>query len=783
MHSPCPKIPRAALGRHIGHLGGLVTGVSSFEDGVAIGAPARAAGGFGGFSLSEAWLDLSLRFRAAVEVEIAHRRLFLWLPVAAGAGVILYFAADREPSLAYAGLLTGCAVVIAFALRRFRGPFAFALVLAFLSIGFLCATLRTYLVSAPVIDRVRVLKLTGTIEEMDLRRIGARFVLRIAKAEGLAPDEAPFRVRLTLRETPHVEAGAFVSLTARLLPPAKLVLPGGYDFARDAFFARIGGVGSVLGHVEQAPAPAPPGLWLALMTAIDRARNALAQRVFTIVGGDEGAVAAAMVTGKRDLLSDKARELIREAGIFHIITISGVQMTLVAGMIFWIVRRVLAFSTVLALHYPIKKWAAGAAIVGAIAYDVFTGSRVGTERALFMTLIVLAAVIADRRGFTMRNLAYAAFAVIIFEPEALLGASFQLSFAAVSALVAVSEARSEFTARKRAERERREPPPRNLLSRMLGKALDVVIWLFIATFCATLATASYMAYDFHELSPYVLIGNPLTLTVIEFFAVPGALIGALLYPLGLDGPVWHYVGSGIELIFWAAAKIAAAPDSTFYIRAFAPWAIVFLTLAVLSIVLWRSLLMRLTSLAFLTLGLLGAVSGGGFDVAIAPTGENAAVRLSDGKLAVIGARPEPFEAEQWLRADGDGREARALLALGTYCDKLGCVGRLFDGSALALVMQQAAFEEDCLRADIIVSPHKAPASCAAPLIFDRAGLESSGAVTLRITGNGFAVSPARSPDEDRPWSRPPKRMEQPSASDEPVSQSNEVEDVDGRDRE
>jgi competence protein ComEC len=773
----------SALGRHIGHPGGLVTSVSSVEDGAAIGVPTGADGVFAGFSLREAWLDLGQRFRAAIEIEIAHRRLFLWLPVAAGAGVILYFAADREPSLAYAGVLTAGGAVLAFLLRRWRAPFAFALVLAVLSAGFLSASLRSTLLSAPVIDKVRVLKLTGTIEEMDLRRVGARFVVRVAKAEGLRPEETPYRLRLTLRETPHVEAGAFISVTARVLPPARLVLPGGYDFARDAYFARIGGVGSVLGRIETVPAPASAGPWLALTTAIDRARNALAQRIFTIVGGDEGAVAAAMVTGKRDLLSDKARELIREAGIFHIITISGVQMTLVAGMIFWIVRRLLAFSTMLALRCPIKKWAAGAAILGAIAYDVVTGSRVGTERALFMTLIVLAAVIADRRAITMRNLAYAAFAVIIFEPEAVLGASFQLSFAAVSALVAVSEARMEISARKRAERERREPPPSGFLSRLLGRAVEVLAWLFIATFCATLATASYMAYNFHELSPYVLIGNPLTLTIIEFFAVPGALLGALLYPLGLDGPVWHYVGSGIELIFWAAAKIAAAPDSTFHIRAFAPWAILFLTLGVLSVVLWRSLLMRLTSLAFLIVGIIGAVSGRGFDVAIAPTGESAAVRLSDGKLAVIGARPDPFEAEQWLRADGDGREARALLALGTYCDKLGCVGRLTNGSALALVTQQSGFEEDCLRADIIVSPHKAPATCAAPLVLDRPSLENSGAVTLQITAKGFAINSARSPDEDRPWSRPPKRPESASASDDSPAPVSDTEEKETSDRE
>ena len=148
-----------------------------------------------------------------------------------------------------------------------------------------------------------------------------------------------------------------------------------------------------------------------------------------------------MVTGKRDFLSNDAKDLIREAGIFHIITISGVQMTLVAGIFFVVARRLLALSPTLALHYPIKKWAAAVAMAGSILYDIATGSRVGTERALFMTLIVLGAVILDRRALTMRNLAFAVLAVVAIEPEAILGVSFQLSFAAVAALVAVMEAR------------------------------------------------------------------------------------------------------------------------------------------------------------------------------------------------------------------------------------------------------------------------------------------------------------------------------------------------------
>ena len=299
--------------------------------------------------------------------------------------------------------------------------------------------------------------------------------------------------------------------------------------------------------------------------AIDQARNRLALRVNAIIGGDEGAIAAAMVTGKRDFLSNDAKDLIREAGIFHIITISGVQMTLVAGIIFVVTRRLLALSRMLALQYPIKKWAAAVAMAGSVLYDIATGSRVGTERALIMTLIVLSAVIMDRRALTMRNLAFAVLAVVAIEPEAILGVSFQLSFAAVAALVAVMESRiaaldadpDPFVPKRGAA-----PKPSFLGAHLVEKPLA----LLIATAFATSATASFMAYHFHDLSPYVLIGNPLTLTVIEVFAVPGALLGAALYPLGLDGPVWIYVGAGIKFILWVARFIAEAPG---FDRAFA----------------------------------------------------------------------------------------------------------------------------------------------------------------------------------------------------------------------
>jgi competence protein ComEC len=708
---------------------------------------------------------LSAFCRAALEEEIALRRPFLWLAVAAGAGALLYFAADREPNFAISAGALAVTSALAFLLRAHRRAFASLIVLACICGGFFSAAWRAKRVEAPIVPRIGVGFLTGFVEEVDLRRAGARFVLRVASAEGLPGDVTPRRVRLTMRSDPQFAAGDFIALKVRLLPPAHAALPGGYDFARDAYFAGIGGVGNALGRIEvmAPPDPAPPSL--RFFAAIDRMRNALAARVYRALGGDTGAIAAAMVTGKRDFLSDSAKELIRRAGIFHIITISGVQMTLVAGIFFVGFRRCLALSPSLALNYPIKKWAAALAMIGAVLYDLSTGSRVGTERALVMTLIMLTAALFDRPSLSMRNLAFAVFFVVAFEPEALLGASFQLSFAAVAALIAVYETRAASIANGR--EMTKAAPAQSRLATMREAAVERLTHgpgaALFATFCATSATASFMANDFHELSPYVLIGNPLTLAIIEFFAVPGALLGAALYPFGLDRYIWSYVGLGIDLVTYLAGLIASAPGASIHVKTFQPWAIIFLALAVLSLVLWRTWLLRSTALVFALIGLLGAASGQSFDLAVAASGDAAALRLPSGELALLGRKPQVFVSEQWLRADADPR-APADAKSGVSCDELGCVGRAVDGRLIALVEDRAALIEDCARVAILITPFYAPQGCGAPLVIDRRKLAETGAVTARFGSERIEWNAARAPDEDRPWSRAPAKPRRRAAA-------------------
>src|SRR5271155_3198666 len=236
-------------------------------------------------------------FAGALAREAEERRFFLWIPVAAMGGVALNLAADREPVLWLpATLAAACAALAWFSRGR---PFALGIWLAAaaLAAGFLSMGLRTARVATPVLDRVRIVKLQGYVQEVDLRPQGARLVIAVANAGDMPANLAPRRVRVTTRKAPNVAAGDYVALQARLLPPSHAALPGGYDFARDAYFQGVGAVGSALGPISSVNPPSDATLRQRVSAAIDRTRNRLALRVDAIIGGDEGAIAAAMVTG------------------------------------------------------------------------------------------------------------------------------------------------------------------------------------------------------------------------------------------------------------------------------------------------------------------------------------------------------------------------------------------------------------------------------------------------------------------------------------------------------
>jgi competence protein ComEC len=259
--------------------------------------------------------------------EIEQRRLFVWIPVCFGVGILAFFQAEGRPAFWAPLLFSAAGVAAAVALRRHLGGLAVAIACAALFAGFAAAVIRTRSVEAPILPRTMIAPLSGFVEAIEERGDGARLTLRVHAFGTLAPAERPERVRVTVRDARDLRPGLFVSATARLLPPPEAAWPGGYDFARDSYFRGIGAVGSLVGRVQQRAPPEPPPWGLRVAAAVDDARNTLARRIANAFGGPAGAVAAALVTGKRGFIDEPTNEVLRAAGIYHIVSMLTVLPT------------------------------------------------------------------------------------------------------------------------------------------------------------------------------------------------------------------------------------------------------------------------------------------------------------------------------------------------------------------------------------------------------------------------------------------------------------------------
>jgi competence protein ComEC len=284
------------------------------------------------------------------------------------------------------------------------------------ALGFANAKLRTEMTRTPVLaQEFRNAQVSGWVEAHELRDKGrARILLRVIALGDLPSGERPYRVRVTLpvKDSANIKTGDAVRLRATLQPPPEPVEPGAFDFARRAWFARLGGTGYTTSKLEPLlDAPATP--WdLAAWSLVDALRAKINTRIRAVLPGETGEIAAALITGARGGITEEVNQSMRDSGLFHILSISGLHMAIMAGTVFWLVRALLAVVPSLTLRFPIKKWAAAAALIAAFLYLLLSGAAVPTVRSWIIMSIVLVAVMLDRPAITMRNVALAAFAIL-----------------------------------------------------------------------------------------------------------------------------------------------------------------------------------------------------------------------------------------------------------------------------------------------------------------------------------------------------------------------------------
>jgi competence protein ComEC len=473
-------------------------------------------------------------------------------------------------------------------------------------------------------------------------------------------------------------------------------------------------------------------------------RDTIRRRIEAALPGDPGHVAAALIIGDQGGISERTQEAMRASGLGHVLSISGLHMALVAGTSFWFIRALLALSVGLALTRPIKKWAAAGALAVAVVYLGLSGAGVATQRAFIMLAIMLTAILIDRRAITLRNVALAALVVLVMSPDALLTASFQMSFAATAALIAAFEAISAWRDQRR---------PLNDARTLAARVRWYVASLALTSLVAGLATAPFVAFHFQRLAPLSLVANLAAMPAVGFIVMPMALAAVLVMPFGLEVLPLTAMKWGLSWMGWVAEATAAWSTGYGSLPKAPAAALALVVAGFLWLVLWRER-WRLAGLAPMVLALPLALMAARPDILVDEGGSVAAVRGESGRLAILNGKGADFEVEYWLRADADARATDDPgLTEGVSCDPLGCVARL-DGAEVALVIRADAFAEDCRRSAVIVSRFAAPAGCAAhALVIDRAALARFGAHALYREGDGFRVETAY-PAVRRPFMPP-----------------------------
>lgn len=701
---------------------------------------------------------------APARVSVTIRAGFLpWVPFWLSLGIGGWFLLRDEPGPGFYALLALAAgmcllvppLVLGLA-RRDRCAWiwadrcrlsAMALFLVLFGAGL--AGLRAHLVAAPVLEFRYYGPVEGRVIGID-RSAGDRMRLLLDRVvlDDVPPGRTPARVRISLMNPQHLPVpGQRIMLTAHLSPPSGPSEPGGFDFRRLAWFKRLGAVGHSRTPIMTVARPANDGA-----LALHRLRMAMAGTMRERIGGQAGAVSAALVTGDRSGISEQTNEIMRASNLYHIVSISGLHMSMLAGFVYAALRLAgtAAQGLVGPLAMPVHKLAAAGALAVSGLYLWLSGGGVATERAFIMVAVMLLAIIVDRRAVSLRTVAVAGTLVLLLGPEALTEPGFQMSFAATVALILVQE------------------PWLKLAPRLPWWVRPVVV-LLLSSVVASLATSPIAAVHFGRMTQYGLLANLLVVPVVGTLVMPGAVIAAVLAPLGLAQPALWVMGLGTQWMLLVAGWIADLQGAVILLPA-APAAVlpllgigaVLLFLGPLGETARRGALLvrRGAGATLLAAAALLWLTAERPAVLISPDGEAVAAMTPAGRVPSK-PRGGSYAVANWLEADGDPAAqtmaASRTLWRGEYSDRQAELN--FGGTGLRIrhLTGKAAKDVetiDCPPDLILVAATELrreglrQRDCT---IIDMAQLRARGAISISLNRDHWEITPADDQGHGRIW--------------------------------
>ncbi|MEM7719078.1 MAG: ComEC/Rec2 family competence protein [Pseudomonadota bacterium] len=562
--------------------------------------------------------------------------LFPWAPVLYALGIGVYFALRTEPGAAewrWMGVALGALACLLFLTK---GAFRTGIIAVLLALaGFAVAGAKANRVAEQTLSFRFYGAIEGRIIRVDRSASDAvRLTLDRVRLQDIPTDRTPARVRVSLHGQQGFlapEPGVTVILTGHLSPPGGAVEPGGYDFRRQAWFQRLGGVG----YTRTPVLALAPHDGRAIELWIYRFRMKLSQAVQTALPGSTGAFASAITTGDRSGIAEADYDALRASNLAHLLAISGLHMGLLTGFVFAAIRLALALVPRISLYLPAKKLAAAGALLAGAGYLMLSGGNVATERAFIMVSVMFGAVFADRRAVTLRAVAVAALIVLTLKPEALYGPGFQMSFAATTALVAVYGAFRTH----------------GLSPNRWPRWMRVIGGVAMSSLVAGLATAPIGAAHFNQVPHYGLVANVVSVPLMGLVIIPAAVLAAVLAPFGLHWVGLMVMAPAIRWILGVAETVAGWDGAVSHVAAPQPFVLPILGCAALWLVLWQGWF-RVAALPVAAIALMLWATTDRPPLLVTGTGGLVGLMTDQGR-ALSKAKGDGFAAESWLENDGD----------------------------------------------------------------------------------------------------------------------------------
>jgi competence protein ComEC len=674
-----------------------------------------------------------------------------WLAVAFGGGIARWFVLGTSAEWVLAIALALLMAVGAAALWRGRDDRvellrSLAAVGLAVAAGILVVWARSALVGVPALERPASIVLTGHVLERIEQPAEDRIRLVLATREPGGERAVKIRVNVPLdKASPAMTEGAELRLRARLMPPSPPMLPGGYDFARSAWFEGLTATGSVQGDIEVLR-PGEGGAFLASL------QRRLSEHVRAQLSGSSGTIAAAFASGDRGAIASADEDAMRDAGLTHLLSISGLHVSAVIAAAYFLAIKLLALWPWLALRVRLPLLAAGAGALAGIGYTLLTGAEVPTVRSCIGALLVLAALALGREPLSLRMLAVGAIAVLLLWPEALVGPSFQMSFAAVLAIVALhgSAPIRAFLA----------PREEGVLARG-GRHLSM---LLLTGVVIELALMPIVLFHFHKAGIYGALANVIAIPLVTFVSMPLIALALMLDVVGAGGPAWWLAGKSLDLLLAIAHFTAAQPGAVKLMPQMSGTTFALFLCGALWLGLWRgkARLMGLAPVGLATMLLLATPIP---DVLISRDGRQVGVTTGDGRLLVLRETRSDFTRENMLELAGVAGEPIVLENWpGARCSRDFCVlsvkraGREWHllMSHSGSLIEERALAAACERADVVVSERWLPRSCR-PRWLKADGRMLSETGGLAIVLDGQQVSAVADTQGDHGWWQSHKR--------------------------